>query len=289
MIRHQGRLLKGLHTAIITPEQYNKAQIIVSENAQKKNLGRSRMNRPLNGLVFCGLCEGYFKYQSGTGKSKKRYDYYRCTHSIGKNATCNNLPIPSRHLEDMVIGAIQSLVSDKEYTGRIVREATQVDQSEVNNIKTELSAVRQTINSVETKQKNTVMLFTGDEARIKITNEILHELEEELTQLRSSEVILIERLEKLQQKVPNTEALVRTLSKFTGLVDQLDPESKMKLFHLFISGIKVSMPKDDQGHSTVEINLYAEPPSKIESIIDEGSHVYNLLLRRRDLNSRPGG
>ena len=54
------------------------------------------------------------------------------------------------------------------------------------------------------------------------------------------------------------------------------------MLNLLIDGVEINYPKDsDKGE--IILYLYHEPPVKSLYEITEGSHLFSVLLRRRDL------
>ena len=54
------------------------------------------------------------------------------------------------------------------------------------------------------------------------------------------------------------------------------------MLNLLIDGVEINYPKDsDKGE--IILYLYHEPPVKSLHEITEGSHLFSVLLRRRDL------
>ncbi len=76
------RLVKGIHEAIITEEQYWRAQEMLSDKRVEKP--HLRKEFPLRGVLKCACCGGHMT--AGLSKGKKHYYlYYRCV----KNSSLN--------------------------------------------------------------------------------------------------------------------------------------------------------------------------------------------------------
>lgn len=74
-----GKVVIGLHAALIPEETFNKVQQIF-ERRKPKNTRQSKANEnlPLRGHLVCRICGGNLTGSASRGKSGKRFFYYHC-------------------------------------------------------------------------------------------------------------------------------------------------------------------------------------------------------------------
>lgn len=111
--------VKDSHEAIISEEDFNKAQVILAENKKRQAEQSSRNNNAddkepfiFSGLISCGICGySYGRYYSGTGKYK--HPVWSCRHfnELGKTF-CASRQIPERILIEETVKVLEQNIPD---------------------------------------------------------------------------------------------------------------------------------------------------------------------------------
>jgi site-specific DNA recombinase len=122
-----GKYYKGLHEAIITEEQFERVQKLLSRH-KGSNAHKAKASL-LSGLIICGNCgEGYLTYQSKDKVIKdKYYRYYICRarrFPSEYDEKCMNKIWNYKKLEELIIREIENLATKKEVTEK---EVTQIN------------------------------------------------------------------------------------------------------------------------------------------------------------------
>jgi len=112
-ITFAGELYEGRHEPIITKEQFDRVQALLSRH-KGRNAGKAKQSL-LSGLLVCGKCgEMYVSYISND-KGKKYY-YYTCRarrFPSEYDEKCVNKIWNRQKLEELIIGELNNLVVDK--------------------------------------------------------------------------------------------------------------------------------------------------------------------------------
>jgi hypothetical protein len=113
---HRGTAFSGLHQPIIGREIWDRVQALLNANrVTDRRKARSRVPSPLSGLVFDGSGERLSPTHSS--KNGVRYRYYVSSSSVRgrprKDEVGKRWRIPATELEQIVLGALRSLLEDE--------------------------------------------------------------------------------------------------------------------------------------------------------------------------------
>jgi site-specific DNA recombinase len=113
-----GKHYKGVHKAIISEEQFNRVQTLLSRH-KGKNANKAKESL-LSGLLHCGKCgENYLTYQ--TNDKGKIYRYYICKARRFPSEfeeKCHNKIWNYKKLEKLIVNEINNLSIEKSYSDR---------------------------------------------------------------------------------------------------------------------------------------------------------------------------
>lgn len=97
-------LVDGLHEAIISPDDFQAAQIRLSENKKKPLKASDVLQNPFTGLIYCGKCGSKM---TRLGKnSRNKYDTIKCT-----NRKCDCVSAPIFLVEQSVLDSMRKWLS----------------------------------------------------------------------------------------------------------------------------------------------------------------------------------
>ena len=100
-------LIRGLHEAIVTEDEYYFAQTIRKENVHVAVKANTALQNPLAGLIYCQKC-GSLMTRLGPN-SRNKYDTLKCP-----NPACDNISAPLELVEQGVITALETWVTEYE-------------------------------------------------------------------------------------------------------------------------------------------------------------------------------
>ncbi len=117
-INFRGKIIDGLHEAIIDEETWNKVQLERQKRSTKNVVTSSYL---LTGLIFCGKCGARMRYQKWGKNGLKIYCYSQQTskRNLIKDANCDNEKLDACDVEDVVIKDLfrrtQSIISSDKH------------------------------------------------------------------------------------------------------------------------------------------------------------------------------
>lgn len=97
-------LVDGLHEAIISPDDFQAAQIRLSENKKKPLKASDVLQNPFTGLIYCGKCGS--KMTRLGRNSRNKYDTIKCT-----NRKCDCVSAPIFLVEQSVLDSMRKWLS----------------------------------------------------------------------------------------------------------------------------------------------------------------------------------
>jgi len=291
VIFHSGENFQGIHEAIVSKELWESAQNIVKFNSQSKNLGNSiRDQHILAGLVKCEICGDLISAYGGTGKQKKVYHYYHCLSARSKSGRneCNNTAIRTEHLESIVADVIRQIAVSDNFFGSVDEELDKkIGKEDLKEIESSIARTSAEMQKTQTEIKNLVKVLAQNKIKdIAPIQDELNLLQKQLTELTSYRSKLSNDLQRKSLSTESKDELLHLYQEFDDIWDSLTRTEQGDVIKLLVEEILLNNPKNEDKGS-ITLYLYNKPPVNSLSEITGGSHVYSLLLRRRDLNSQP--
>ena len=291
VIFHSGENFQGIHEAIVSKELWESAQNIVKFNSQSKNLGNSiRDQHILAGLVKCEICGDLISAYGGTGKQKKVYHYYHCLSARSKSGRneCNNTAIRTEHLESIVADVIRQIAVSDNFFGSVDEELDKkIGKEDLKEIESSIARTSAEMQKTQTEIKNLVKVLAQNKIKdIAPIQDELNLLQKQLTELTSYRSKLGNDLQRKSLSTESKDELLHLYQEFDDIWDSLTRTEQGDVIKLLVEEILLNNPKNEDKGS-ITLYLYNKPPVNSLSEITGGSHVYSLLLRRRDLNSQP--
>lgn len=114
-------LVDGLHEAIISPDDFEAAQVRLSENKKKPLRASCVLQNPFTGLMYCGICGSKM---TRLGRSSRcKYDTIKCT-----NRKCGCVSAPIFLVEQSILDFMRKWLSG--YIYRIDRQDLSCDEAD---------------------------------------------------------------------------------------------------------------------------------------------------------------
>lgn len=159
----QGELHQGKHKAMITFEEFERVQHLLSERGKPKP---ERYTFAFTGIFRCGLCgsmitaENKFKYIKST-KQRKKYIYYHCTYA--KDPFCPRQSITEEKLIQQVDESLKSISIPQVYLNWLFKYYDSVQYRELKKIEHEKLSIKNELNNIEIKLQNLINLKISPE------------------------------------------------------------------------------------------------------------------------------
>lgn len=167
-----GTYYKGKHEPIITEEQFERVQVLLSRH-KGKNSNKAKESL-LSGLIICGHChENYLTYQSRDSvKKDKYYRYYICRarrFPSEYDEKCMNKIWNYKELEGIVLEEINNLTTGKK----------------VENQKQERIDYEKLMRKLDEKMERIIGLYAEGNIPVSLLNKQINALEQEKIQLQN--------------------------------------------------------------------------------------------------------
>ena len=180
---------KGNETADIMPrivsdELFYKVANMIERNKKAPARAKADINYILTTKIFCGHCNSTITGISGSGKSGKKYYYYKC--SGAKIGTCKKKNVPKTYIEDLVVSETRKLLT-KDCIDRIAYEVASLCEKE-NNDNTALQHLYRSIKENEKASANLLAALKQGKAANVLLDEI-EKLNQERTELEKQLVL----------------------------------------------------------------------------------------------------
>lgn len=159
-INFKGLICDGLHEPILSPETFEKVQLLRDKKRKKYRKRVYKSTSLLTGLIFCGNCGGRYFVRSVSGQ----YKYYACysrsknhRHMI-KDPTCKNKSWQIPLLDKMVEEEILKLAFDKKELKKVVSWKSK-EQTQAN---TDHKIIKKKIETIDKQIKKLMDLYQLD-------------------------------------------------------------------------------------------------------------------------------
>ncbi len=107
VVRHLGKVYPGEHTAILEPDQWERAQNLIPQSIHPRGGMRNKHQALLQGLLHCECCAAPMVY-SYAAQGGRKYPYYVCRSAQRKGwATCPSKSLPAQAIEASVLGRVR--------------------------------------------------------------------------------------------------------------------------------------------------------------------------------------
>ena len=215
----------------------------------------------LSGKLFCGLCGSKYKGVSGTGKSGKKYYYYKCSCK-----ECDAPKIPARELETFIADEVSAAMRDPEMLDLIADKLHLFWENEEKTTSPSADDPQKRLARVERQLDALVYNLSQRPGSDALLNK-LDELEAEREELRAQ--IAIAGGEK-KSEVLSREALREGVDAFLAGFSFDEPETTTK--RILDGFVRKAVKKENK--ILVELNLSGVDPLELEdlSMFDQKSN-----------------
>ena len=211
--------------AIIEKGLFEKVQMRIATNTRAPALHKAREEYLLATKLFCGKCQAMMLGESGTSKTGKIYNYYKCANAK-KTHNCDKKTVQKDKIENAVIKAIIDKIMDDELMEQLsyrLYDLQQRESSILNALQTQLAETERAIdNMLDAIQKGIILDST--KKRLADLEERQKALQIEITQ------------EQIKRPALTREQILFGLTKFRKL-DLTTQEGKQRLIDGFVNRI----------------------------------------------------
>ena len=257
--------------AIVTKELWEKCQHVIKHSSRKSDKFKNPVNYILTGKLTCGLCGGSIVGESGTGRSKKIFYYYKC---INRKHTgkCKKKTIKKEVLEKLVVDVTAAEVLTPENIEKIAARAIVLANKD-NSVSERATALRN-----EIKRQNDAIKRLLDLVASGVTISDIQTKINEMDRLRSDAQLELDQLENDQPIKITKDEIIRWLNSFLA-GNHNDPDFQQKIIDTLVSQVVMF---DD--HIVIGFNLTGKKVSKIN--LTDGSNWESMAAQNRNHSNR---
>jgi len=179
---------------IIDDATFNKIHEIMFKNKKAPARARAKTEYLLTTKLFCGHCKELMTGYSGTSKTGKLHNYYKCNNA--KKKLCDKKAVQKDYIEDLIVEQAREILTDDNIT-RIANEVVKLANNEREN--TVLKTLNKKLKENEKQKANlfdSLKICTIDTVKRSIFEEI-NKMELEHTRIQNEIAIEESRNVKL--------------------------------------------------------------------------------------------
>jgi site-specific DNA recombinase len=181
-----GEIYEGQHEAIITEEQFDRVQVLLSRH-KGRNAYKAKQSL-FSGLIICGHCgEAYMTYQ--TQKNKYFYRYYICKarrFPSEYDEKCMNKTWNLEKLEALIIDELKTISQDKNVTKSEEKQINYAGLFKKIDIKIERVISLYADGSIEKTLLDKQMAMLDEEKRVLLESKRMNDEQSKLTFIQQS-------------------------------------------------------------------------------------------------------
>ncbi len=239
-------LYEGLHEAIITQEQWDRAKMVQRSRAHfSVNKSKTLMN-PFAGIMFCEKCGSIMK-RNVPSKKQNTAPWYRCS-----NRECDCKVIKCDFLEQAVLTAMRDWL--REYTIQVHSGDIQTDTS----YQTALAVIQEQLVTLQEQQDKICTLLEKGVYTVEMFSKRNDAITREIMKLQIDEADLAQKI--LSQKLGEDaqKSIIPTTQHILDSYDILSPEEKNRLWKVVLEKVTVFRSKTDE----FSLHIYPKVPMR---------------------------
>ncbi len=213
---------------IISDELFEKVAERLGKNKQAPARSKAKAQYLLTTKLFCGHCNEMMTGESGTSKTGRIYNYYKCNHARKK--LCHKKTVKKDYIENLVIDECRTLLTD-ENIEKITVEVMKISEQEKD--KSHIKLLTKQLKENERKRNNVVTAIA--ECDLEAVRKTLYEhipvLEEERKHLEMQ--LSTEQLSRVSLTEPEIKFFLSHLKN--GNMN--DEKYRQTLVNVFINSI----------------------------------------------------
>ncbi|MBT3603930.1 MAG: hypothetical protein HOE48_20290 [Candidatus Latescibacteria bacterium] len=275
---HKGEIFDGQHEPIVPLSLWGKVQSIITANRGGARKFRKQNVYPflLQGLVRCGNCNHQLSPTFGYNHQGRMYPYYACNRqlTLGKE-NCNTRYVPAQALEKVVAKRLKQIALDPNLISSLVTNTSNNSSLRLQEFTESKQVYAKNIADVKRQIDRLVEGLAEGEVNIRSVSQKILSLEEQKEQLESGLQDIEREIAQTKKKVVNAEKFSNTLTTFSDLYADANPNERKELMQLHIHQLIWTPNK-------IQMAIFEIPTDASFNVnqLNEGSMVGNAWLRR---------
>ncbi len=235
----RGETYPGQHPALVSNDQFERAQELLDERGEEPAKRRSNMSEFLfSGLLICGRCDKHFAGTPANGNGGA-YRYYTCysRHRYGPKV-CDQQRLPAEQLETALVKQIVSSLRDGAILRAAIEKALAADDANTPVHEQELSGVEAEIKDVHRRIDRYLQTFETGAIDPETCGNRLAELRDQQRALECRHAELVAEVES-PHRPPQPEDAKLAAETFADQLEDRDIPRVKKVLQTLIDKILV--------------------------------------------------
>jgi hypothetical protein len=224
--RYGDTIVPGAYPAVVTQELFDRAQKRLEKNKRAPAAAKARVNYLLTTKLYCGRCSTFMVGESGTSKTLKKYNYYKCLSNKRKRGCEQKKAVKKDWIEQLVVQDTVNEVLQDDAIKRIAGILIDLQERE----DTALPILRKDLEETEKGLKNIADAIQQG-IITNTTKQRLEDLEEQKSDL---EVKIIQA--ELQKTLLTEEQIIFWISRFKN-GDVADLAYRKAIIDIFVNAV----------------------------------------------------
>ena len=158
--KYKDEWYEGSFDSILSVELFEAVQAVLKDKSKASGRKRQKHDFPFTGLFRCGECSCMITAQWATGKSGKRYRYYRCTKKCGE---CDQSYLQEHLLVAQLHDRLQTISLRERCTDYMLEKVDTWEKEESRDSRSHKNSLEAKLETVEDKLEKLVTLhLDGD-------------------------------------------------------------------------------------------------------------------------------
>ena len=224
--RYGETVVPGAYPAVVSQDLFDRAQDMLQRNKRAPAATKAKVDYLLTTKLHCGKCGTFMVGESGTSKTTKIYNYYKCLSNKRKRGCEQKRAVKKDWIERLVVQDTVEYVLQDEAIKRLAKALMDLQERE----DTALPLLRRELEEIDKGLKN---MADAIQQGI-ITNTTKQRLEELESKKSEIEVKILQT--ELQQTVLTEEKIIFWINRFKG-GDITDKSYQRAIIDIFVNAI----------------------------------------------------
>jgi site-specific DNA recombinase len=257
-VRHKTAYYDGEHTAIISPDVWQRTQVLLQRHGRAGGAAaRNQFGALLKGLLRCVPCGCAMTPATTTRKGNRRYRYYTCSSAQKRGwHTCPSKSIPAGEIEKFVVERIRCIGRDRSLLAETITAARAQAEARAADLASQCGALERDLKNWDADIRALVATGAGtpDVSRLADLHERVRLGERRLSELRAE-------IDALGGPQVTDAEVEQALSVFGTLWESLTPREQAEVVQSLVERVDF-----DGRTNQLSITFH---PSGIQSLADE--------------------
>lgn len=215
------RLVDAVWEPIVSEEKFQAVQRLMADNSQTHRSGASSVQHvySLSKMIYCKRCDGKMDGEGATGRTKKKYHYYRCSKS-----ECG-MRVAAHEVEEAIVERLQLLAEDPALLDKLTAETNRKYQQSRPKLERQQAGLEKALKEIKNMADKllTELVSMEQQAGQGLVKDKLNELGQRQQDLERGVSEIQQELANLDREAVDAESVRVALGQVKELFGALEP------------------------------------------------------------------